>query len=262
LHGNPGSGLSGQAWDRAFDNTGTVVNPSGGALGGIAVNNSTGDVSQFASWTVTGWYRRENGGAAPSGGTVLAQSPTSFSPNGSIPGLGTVGFGVRWHSADTLRTNINGSLLTGSGSGWGLIDEWVFFAVTYDGTQTSNNVNYYRGFTDSHSGDPTVQLVGTTTFGGGGVVNFSQGFVIGNRTDDFSRSFDGWIDNVQVFGAYGDFESGALDPSGALSLAQLEAVRLADLNFVPIPEPGAGLAVLAGAAIALARFTLRRRKVA
>jgi hypothetical protein len=30
---------------------------------------------------------------------VLAQSPTSFSPNGSIPGLGTVGFGVRWHSA-------------------------------------------------------------------------------------------------------------------------------------------------------------------
>lgn len=122
LHGAPGSGLSGQSWDRAFDNTATVVNPSsppGGALGGIAVNSSTGDVSQFDSWTVTGWYRRESGGAAPSGGTVLAQSPTGFDPSGSIPGLGTTGFGVRWHSADTLRTNINGTLLTGSGSGGG-----------------------------------------------------------------------------------------------------------------------------------------------
>lgn len=133
--------------------------------------------------------------------------------------------------------------------------------MTYDGTQTIDNVNYYRGFTDSHSGDPTVQLVGTASFAGG-IVNSSQGFVIGNRTDDFSRSFDGWIDNVQVFGAYGDFETGAQDPSGALSLAQLEAVRLADLSFTPIPEPAAGLPLSAAAGVALWAFTRRWRSAA
>jgi hypothetical protein len=98
---------------------------------------------------------------------------------------------------------------------------WVFFAVTYDGTLTANNVNYYWGSpTQLATLDPASPLTynqgvclssGTLTVGNFGTV------VMGARTPTGptdSRCFRGLVDELNVF-------------SGVLSLADIQAAQTA-----------------------------------
>jgi hypothetical protein len=115
---------------------------------------------------------------------------------------------------------------------------WVFFAASYDGPKTADNVLFYIG-----SKSNPVSLVGTSLSLNSGALNAVAGkFCIGNANpaDDV---FDGFLDDVKVFGA----NSGS---SGVLSQADLESVRQADL----VPEPtAAGLMFAAGCALGLRR---------
>lgn len=229
LHSAAGLGMAGDivghpdfGTDRSFDNTASLVMQG---LGGIALNTSDTSVSQLKSWTVSGWYKTDGEQIFGNGGTVVVQSPVCFNVNCN-PGINAVGFAVRGEWGNGFRTSVNGTN-TGTGSSgntWEDKHTWVFFAVTYDGTQSIANLHYYRGYRNAT--EATTHPVSTTetafdTLDKGETLP-STGIAIGNRVDDMSRAFDGYLDNIRVFGS-------RADGSGALTPAQIESIRKTDL---------------------------------
>lgn len=245
LYGANQTGVSGLAGDYAFDNTGSTrmggsgaVNGPNAGYGGVArVTNGGNLVNGSTSFTVQGWY---NASVAPANFARLIQ-------------IGT--FGV-WFQTDggntTLRVSarINdptstAQLVESDAAFMRQADTWTFFAFTYDGA--TGAANLYGG-TDSTS---VSLLVSTTISAGFLATNNNQAISIGNSTDnDTQRPFDGYLDNFRVWGE----SSGS---AGALSLAQLEAVRLADTTNTAIPEPSS-FAILAG--LGTLGFALARRR--
>ena len=113
-----------------------------------------------------------------------------------------------------------------SGNRYVDIGEWVFFAVTYDGTASTNNALFYKGSRTS-----PVALAQKLTINQGRALANSNPVVIGNASADgtLSRPFDGWLDNFRVFGS-------KTDSSGVLSLQQLESWRNKDVqNLSDLP---------------------------
>jgi hypothetical protein len=118
-------------------------------------------------------------------------------------------------------------------------DRWLFLAVSYDGSSTSNNVNYYVG-------DETgaVFLAATTTINAG-TLNPAARFNVGHTDAAITANTapPGYLDDSRVY-------------SGVLDLAQLEAVRLA-----AIPEPSTYAVIFGGLALLVVagrRFRARR----
>lgn len=72
-HGAPGSGVSGEAGDRAFNNVGSTVGGSGGQAQALNFTNSTGVLNSF---TTTMWI-----------------NPSSLSPTNQFPRLFIIGPG-------------------------------------------------------------------------------------------------------------------------------------------------------------------------
>ena len=126
------------------------------------------------------------------------------------------------------------------------VNVWHFWAITYDGTQTSNNVKIYMGDTAA-----SVSLIGTASITyvplTGPPINNPTG-IIRNAGGNFNlawnedwnnnNGFTGYQDDIRIF-------------NGVMAVADMETVRQGDL----VPEPGTlSLLVVAGMAL------LRRRK--
>ena len=234
LHSTAGLGVAGDivgnarfGTDRAFDNTASFATT--GRTGGIALNTLDDSVTTLSSWTVSGWYKTDAGTILNGGGTVLFQSPITFSalPDGS-PGISTAGFAVRAENPNGLRVTVNG-INTGVGSAgntWTDEAKWVFFAVTYDGTQSVGNIRYYRGYRNAAEAGANPAGVTQVAFDtiAQGTTLAAHGLAIGNRTEDYNRAFDGFLDNMRVFGER-DNSAG-----GALSLAALDVLRAGDVT--------------------------------
>jgi hypothetical protein len=187
---------------RAIDLTGTVT-PTVGAMQGF---------------TLTGWLNCKDLQVGPGGNRILFDLA---SPGGAGFDLvqypdGSLHLGVNaW--ADSGGNPVSSPIITADPSAGPA--NWVFFAVTYDGTLTAGNVNYYFGSPtqaaaldvaplDYNQG--VIAASGTLTVG-----NFSA--VVGDRnaTDpDGSRCFRGLMDELNVF-------------NRVLSLAELQAVQTA-----------------------------------
>ena len=113
-------------------------------------------------------------------------------------------------------------------------NEWRFVALTYDGSQTADNVTFYNGGVDSE----VVQFgnVGSSTVGAM-IANESE-FRVG-ATSGAGGSGPLLIDDVRVY-------------SGVLDAASLDAVRLS-----AVPEPSVTALFIGGAAALLG---LRKRR--
>jgi MYXO-CTERM domain-containing protein len=230
-----GTGPSGLAGDRAFDNTeSTQMGSAGGNNFGRAQQGDLAAIDALKSFTLQGWINPQQtpGGSA----RILSTSNAGFE------------FGVGG-SSDKLRLSINSSLSSSGplldssvNSNYGAVGQWTFFACTYDGTLTSNNVKFYVGTTSQG-----VSLVSTGTLNAGTTPDDSSGLAIGNFTSPAAnqgRTYDGLIDNIRVFGSQ-------TDNTGVLTLSELESVRVAD-----VPEPSSvGLALMG-----LAGLLSRRRR--
>jgi hypothetical protein len=246
LHGANQSGVSGLSGDHAFDNSVSTrmggsgaVNGANAGYGGMAqVANGSNLFDGSTSFTIQGWY---NGASAPTNYARLIE-------------IGTLGV---WFQVDggvttlqmSARINTTGStaqIIGTTDASMRQANVWTFFAVTYDGP--TGAANFYGG-TDSAS----VSLLASATFTTGVVATgANQAVTIANSTGNSNqRPFDGLLDDFRI---WGDSEGSA----GALNLAQLEAVRLADVANSPIPEPSA-FAALAGL-FALAFTATRRRR--
>lgn len=230
LHGAAGSGVSGNAGDLAFDNSASTGMGSGGT-GGRAQSGNISAINSLQSFTLTGWFKT---------GSTTAIGNNAFLINNQS---GTTdGFRLYSGSTGALALNVNGVAVASSGtSTYAATEAWVFFAVTYDGTLSSNNVKFYIGNTST-----ATSLNVTRTLAQGTASANSGGFAVGNVLSSNIRPFDGYLDNISVYGSQ-------TDGSGVLNLAQIESVRQADL----VPEP-ANLAFL-GCGAGLLAVICRRR---
>ena len=253
LHSAAGLGVAGDlvghplyGIDRAFDNRG--AGRMGNGYPGSANNSASSGarhaadldaIDALTSWTVTGWFKAE---------TAFVGYATLYSHYESNSGFrltaeGTTGFDVQsYEDSASVRRN---------GVGYNDVNTWVFFAVTYDGTETSNNLKFYRGYRsdeEATGGDATVTLMASFNVSAGVMNDENSPLYIGNRPGNFNRPFMGLLDNFRIYGG----KESAQDISGALTLADLDDTRLGD---VVIPEP-ASLAGLGMGGLLL----LRRRR--
>jgi len=198
LHGSLGSGVSGQPFDRAFDNTASTGMGSGESGGRATV--ATASLPECQSFTLSGWLRTA---AVPIGGFARI---------------------FYWDATDQIYGRMNGVLRlavnsegVNSEAAFLPTNEWVFFAATYDGTLTQDNVRFYHGSLTQPvtAGAPQTLPAGALQVGGGP-------FTIGNNSPDSTptQPFDGWLDNFRMHGGTGH--------SGLLALAELESLRAAD----------------------------------
>lgn len=240
LHGGPGSGVSGAAGDFSFNNTASTGMGAAG-IGGRANGGDIDAIDSLSSVTIQLWYKTSETGSWGSArllektqglNALLSLQVGGDGTNPDITfvlGTPTVGFA----SAST------GSLDSKFGAG-----SWVFFAVTYDGTLTTNNVEFYAGTTSS-----TVESLGTFTVNNGPLGPNTGAFQIGN--DGYNRPWDGEFDNLRIFGA----TSGN---GGVLNQSQLEALRSVDV----VPEPTSMALVILAGTVLLPVLRRSRRGVA
>jgi hypothetical protein len=112
----------------------------------------------------------------------------------------------------------------------GADNQWVFLAVTYDGTSATDNVRFYMGDVNTPAAQVGTPLTIVQLTIEGGTARFGVGFTEAAPTANTSAI--GLQDDVRVYGT-------------ALDLNQLDAIRLQ-----AVPEPstwaliGGGLAAL------------------
>jgi len=207
LHSDVGLGLSGLLGDRALDNT-TATGMGSGGTGGRATQPYDEAVDGLLSLTLQGWFRVES---------TVGSNARFFAKQGS----GT-GFLFLAPSGGTLSLEINGSSSTMSSAQFSEVGQWIFFAVTYDGSTTANNVKFYKG-------TPTngVTLIETRTLNLGRAATNSSGVSFANA-NGLQRPIDGLVDNLRIFGS-------KTDNRGALTPAQLEWFRNKDVQNLTDP---------------------------
>lgn len=236
LHGVDGSGVSGLPGDRAFNNTASTGMGNSGT-GGIALVADNDNVDELASFTLSGWFKT-------AGTTALTNFARLFEDE-----VGGAGYHLlAGDAAGEFRPQVDGNELPDI-SGWGDTQKWVFFAMTYDGTQSTDNLLLYKGYRNDAEagggvGSANVELIATRTIDAGQVEGNTSPLQMGNRADR-ARPFDGFLDNMRIDGS-------ATDATGALTITDLETRRAADV----VPEPASALLALAGGTALL----LRRRR--
>ena len=239
--GPAGSGVSGAPGDRAFDNTGATA--MGGATSGGARAANLADyepIDALTQFTIAGWFKTD--GATPIGNNAILLYNKSNSTNGfEVSGNPNLPGGI--------QVSVDGSNAF-STADFGATQQYVNFAVTYDGTNLFpgtgtmpvSNVQFFVGGIDQ-----AITAAGTGNIGRGQVDNDTSPLNIGGRAaipgliNGTAFAFDGLIDNVRIW-------------DRILTPAELEAARLGDGGNA-VPEP-ASLAVIGLGGLAL----LRRRR--
>lgn len=198
-----GGGASGKSGDYALDlsgangmgannppNTGPVATVSGNTEGLSALGG-------LESLTISGWIKPQ---APITGAARIIVGKTFYVQAGSS---GELQFGVVPDNGTPVFVNSEPNY-TEAGM-------WMFFAITYDGTRTMDNVNFYVGATDAG-----LTLVCTRSVDAGKLPPFSGGLEVGNVSSGV-RPFQGMIDDLTIYGA----ENGT---EGALPQAKIEEI--------------------------------------
>jgi hypothetical protein len=235
------NGVSGQAGDYSF-RVDTDQMGAASDVGGVSslARTDTGSVSSLdnlTSFTVTGWFRTADANQFGNFARLVDnRNPTS-----------NTGFLLRNNgTAGVLQLQVGTGSLDSAAS-YTATEEWVFFAATYDAATEAANL--YIGDTST-----AVSLVT------GGAINqaetdtgvVSQNLAIGNETPSGVRPFNGYLDNIAIYGS-------KVDDSGVLTLTELEAIRAAAVGATP-PSPGGSfgfLTLVPDTTSATATFTLQ-----
>ena len=175
------------------------------------------------SVTLTGWFNTADIDKAIGYGDQL--NARIFNKYGQFSVLMNQGrFGVLVNGTGSWAYSDWGSYSQSSHKG-----QWVFFAITYDGTVAEgNNIKFYVGAQYTPASVVSEKTTGTQR--GAITNNIGQYVIIGNHgigATHGNASFDGMLDNLRVFSSH-------TDSSGALGLNDIELYRQFDLG---ITEP-------------------------
>ncbi len=235
LHGEPGSGASGDDNDRAFDNT------SSGGLFNAAGAQHAADfdaIDTLDAFTLSGWFRLADGAESIGRQDALIE-------NGSLSGSNRGGFRLRAGTvtnASTLRLEVNGREVESSPV-FTETGEYVFFAVSYDGTSSADNVQFYKGTTESD-----VVLVDTLSINAGAVNDVNQPLVIGKTPQAFFfNPFSGLLDNIRIDGSA--LTADALSFIRADAIGEAEGIRANPGNGGGLHVSGAGNVTITGGSV-------------
>ncbi len=208
-----------------FTNNGTdhafVVIPSSGTL----------LIGQTASspWTITAWaYEKSDGTGnfvASYGRFMVIDDGTAFQLESGAANDDEIYTWARANGAWQLGWGIGSSVAP-------LLDQWVHWAVVYDGT----NITVYRNGNQGPNGG-VASLIANAPLGG--YIGFQDGILIGTElAQDGTRTWNGMLDDEAVFNV-------------ALSQAQIQTVMAGNFSaFITQPPPqlsissGAGNVVL------------------
>lgn len=215
LHSFAGLGVSGQAGDLALNNSASTGMGASGS-GGVAISSSN-SMSGISSFTLTGWFYSD--------GTTI-RNAARLVDDSSRFNLSAGGSGV-------LSLNVNStSLAVSSDAAYLGVNQWVFFAVTYDGSVSTNNVSFYTGDL-THA---VSQVGASQTYNQGAFPTNTTNIAIGNLNGGtYIRPFDGYLDDIRLYGA-------TTGSGGVLSLSALEDLRQMDV----VPEPSSQMLMLVG----------------
>lgn len=239
-HGSDQSGVTNQRGDYSFLNRNLGVADGTG----FADQPYVAAIDALTSFTVTAWIAPTSGNAP----RTLARGSTEvlafkFDNNHGfvvqVVGFNDNGFGA--------QLAVDGGSVSFADASYPYT-AYDFFAVSYDGTQTENNVKFYRGLR-GNGDDAKVTLVKTLSLNQGAVDAVNAGLIVGSQRAG-ANPFLGLIDNFSIYGS-----RNAGDSRGALSLEQLEAARRFDLTTSLVPEPATWMMLITGALI----LTLTRR---
>lgn len=220
--GANGSGADGASGNRAYVNSGAPFTASEDN-GQVSLPLST-----VGSFTLSFWYKA-NGN--PVGGWNIA----SYNANNGILMQGTA-------TSNTLGVNVDGGSGANLATGQTLNGNWIFLALTYDGTLATNHLKLYTGTTSA-----TATLAAQQSYGVGDVSFPATTFYLGNNSA-LNRPSPGSYDGLRFY--TGASASGA----GALNLSSIQG-----LQTQTIPEP-ATWALLAISMTTV--MVLRRRRSA
>ncbi len=215
LYSTDAKGITGKSGDFALD-IGKTASGMGAASAQAGMARVTGFlVSQafgaLSSFTITGWYRTDeliDGGAR----LVELSDPEKR------------GFCLMQGGGGLVLT-VNGKIASSpyrTESFYKTIGDWVFFAVTYDGTKMTNNVTFYSGTREN-----PLKIVGTASCDAGAMqpLHAKHGVLsIGNEAYGY-RPFRGLLDDVAI---YGEDATG----NSALKEAQIREIYQANLDGI------------------------------
>ncbi len=204
--------------------TRTGNTPAGFSLGALDASGAGQYVTSadpekldgLGTLTLTAWVNLQ--GAPAHGNRIMSKQLASGNFDGfsfafNNPGSGDI-------AADNFGLNLalggsGGFTFSQSGGNLSADNEWLFVAVTYDGTQTSDNVIFYSG----DVAEP-VSLFSTLSSDVGALVPNDVDFRVAAQSEG-TTSAPVWLDDIRVYGS-------------VLDATQLDDVRLAN-----VPEPSA-----------------------
>lgn len=201
-----GAGVSGKPGDLAFDlSAATGMGSNDPVFSGPVGRVSSSEpglkaLSGLRSVTITGWLRP----ASPIQAAARIIVTSVFGLQAA--GRNQLQFALHNPGGPPMYVNSEGA--------YSSVDLWMFFAVTFDGAETSDNVKFYVG---GPSGE--INAAGTGAIESDQLGTMTGGILVGNN-DHGVRPFAGLIDNLAIYGS-------AVDSSGALTPEQIEAVRAA-----------------------------------
>jgi hypothetical protein len=218
----------------SYSGTYAPVNAGGysGSFTGVADSyanfGSISSMNGLSSFTITGWVNPASTQTNTNARLLVYKGNLTQSSGIDlfISGAGS--------ASQNLALGVDGTL-SYAGANLPVLasNSWTFFAVSYDGTKTSNNLIFYVG--DANNAVSSY----TTTLNAGAVgVVAGQQLTIGgcevNSTpstpSSTTRNYAGLLDDISVYGS-------ASDATGVLTEMEINAIRLT--NDAPnIPEAG------------------------
>ncbi len=213
LHGGPGSGTTGQPGDRCLDFS-SATGMGSGDTGPLAKHLASVDsIKDLKSFTQSGWYKTSHPGELPVQYARMLEN--YWAGWGSQLNAGGGG-------SELYMTILDDGPDFGASSpaaSFNQANTWYFFAVTYDGTLSTNNVRFYRGYLNAieAGAKPAFACLSTNTIDEGTVLMPNGAILAVGNSLEFNRPFRGYFDNIRVYGS-------KTDASGVLTDSEVEAI--------------------------------------
>ncbi len=194
----PGFAADGLDGSYCLDNTSaSSMAGDGGTVRFLSNSAVSAALTDLRSFTITGWMKSD-------------QTPDNLAGIVAFAS-GDGNFRVRFTAPNQLGLQLNNTYYHSDSIANFSAANWKYFAVSYDGTTSTDNLKFYYA---SNDGTGIITLDSTQNCPEGQIVMDPALFYVGNVNTAGTSPFDGYLDSVRIFGS-------KTDNSGCLSQAEI-----------------------------------------